>query len=324
MQNLELISKPETFEQLFSRIEILKKQFSDIGILLNRMPIDEKIRVYNTAEPPAMQFKPKNIEEMQKLAAEVKETAGKTSLHLPNPKFNEEIGTIEQKEEIIKMLKQETENNFNLVTTHLGWKNADLILDEQGKWQKTDLANKMASELADLFIAGIESGKTMTIENVGYNSKFRETLGTRPEHLIAARDKMAQIIAAKKNMPVDEILSKIGYAFDVGHVVKNTRLLEQCSVEAWLEQLGKNIRIMHIHDVLPPMEILPTENETKYKREQRDHKPLGEGIIDWKSFFQLKNKYCSGVPMILEINPIDDETGAGTIKSVDYLEKLKQ
>lgn len=329
MSSPDTIYKPytpdttEVFAQLLSRIEILKRQFPNIGLLLNRVPLDQKIRIFNTAEPPAMQFKPKNIEEMRKLIAEIKETASNTIIHLPNPKFDDATGMLGGKEEIIEILKQETGNNFNLIATHLGWKDADLILDEQGNWRETALANKVVDELADVFIASIQSGKTMTMENVSEKPKFRETLGTKPEHLVVVREKIAEVISAKTGMPADEVLSKIGYTFDVGHAVKNTRLIEQSPIEFWLKQLGENIKLMHIHDVLPPTEAPVIENGIKYQKEQRDHKPIGEGIIDWKSFFELADKHCPDIPMILEINPIDDETGAGTTKSIDYLASLK-
>jgi len=328
MKNLEPIFRPERpeYEQLFLKIKILKEKFPDLGIVCNGMkPIEKKIEVFNAAEPPTMQFRPKNLEEMQKLAAGVKETASITSIHLNDPKFNEMTGEIEsgRKGEIISILKQRAGSNFNLITMHSGWKYADSVLDEAGEWKKTALAEKVAGELADLLIAGIQSGKTMTLENVGHKEEAREILGTRPEHLIVMRNKIAEVAAAKTGLPSDEVLEKIGYTFDMGHAVRNAHLSEQYPTETWLKRLGQDIKLMHIHDILPP-EAMPDETlpEGNKNRDRRDHKALGRGIVDWQSFFKLKKRYCPEVPMILELN--DDGTGANTVKSVDYLEKLER
>lgn len=305
----ELLHKPEALGQLFSRIEILKKRFPQIGIVCQRMPLDQKIKTFNAAEPSIMQFKPKTVDEMKKLAAELKETDGISSVHLPNLKFDKSTGKVNQKDEIIEMLGQDKPN---LITTHPGWKDADLVLDEQGNWRETDLANEVVSELADLFIAGIRTGKDMTLENVRYKPHehhFRERLGSKPEHLIAARNKIAQVVCAKTGMSLDEVLSKIGYTFDVGHAAGNAHLSSQYTIESWLKQIGPDIRIMHIHDMRP---MLDGDVEI-----EKTHLPLGEGMIDWKSFFQLKNEYCPSAPMVLEL------TEAETIKSVDYLSKLE-
>lgn len=325
MENLE-IPKPETpeREKLFSRIEILKRKFPDIGVAcLGMKPMARKIEVCNMADPPAMQFWPKNIGEMKELIAGVKETASNISLHLPNPNFDGQTGQIDQKEEIIEILKAENSKKFDVVTIHLGWKEADLVIDERGGWRKTELAEKAASELADIFTAGIEGGKTMAIENIAAKEQPEKVLGTRPEHLMAAREKIAQIVATKTGVSVDKILLKIGFTFDLGHVVKNTALLVESPIKVWLEKLGDNIRLIHIHDVLPE-EALPDEDlaEGDKNRYKRDHKPLGRGIIDWKSFFDLKKKYCSEIPMILELN--NDGAGDKTVRSVDYLDKLDQ
>ena len=313
-------------ERLIKKVRILKEKFSNIGIVCNGMkPMERKIEVCNTAEPPAMQFRPKNIDEMKLLIAGVKETVLNASIHSADPKFDDMTGEIEprRKGEIIEILKLKAGNNFNLITMHPGWKYANSVLDEESNWKRTELAEKVADELADLFMAGIQLGKTMTLENIGHEEETREILGTRPEHLIAIRNKIAKVVAAKAGLPVGEVLAKIGYTFDVGHVVKNTRLLKQCPIDTWLKRLGDDIKLMHIHDVLPqealPDNTLPEGHKNRFKN---DHKALGRGIIDWKYFFQLKNQHCPKVPMILELN--DDEDGANTVRLVDYLEKLEQ
>lgn len=329
MKKLESIFRQEISdqEQLFSKVKMLKTRFPNIGIVCNGMkPIERKIEICNATEPPAMQFRPKDIEEMKKLATDVKETSSNFSIHLDDPKFNKETGTIDQvqKEKLAEIMRVSADsNNFKLNTIHPGWKDASLILDEQGNWRETILANTVASELADLFVASIKANKVMAIENVNYQEGLSEKLGTKPEHLIAMRSKLAQVISEKTGLSVDEVLSKIGYTFDIGHAAKNAHLSKQYPIEAWLKQLGKDIKLFHIHDVLPP-EALPdnTLPEDSKNRYQREHKSLGRGIIDWKSFFQLKDKYCPNIPMILEIN--NDGTGAKTVESIKYLEQLEQ
>jgi len=294
--------------ELFAQIEILKDRFPDIGIACNKMPLDQAIETFNASDPPAMQFKPKGVEDMRRLATELKESESSTSVHLPNFKYDKATGEMGHKAEMIEMLAPEAPNNLNLITTHLGWEDASLVLDEQGEWRDTDLANKMMDELSDLFIAGIESGKMMTIENVRYKPhkhNVAEVLGTRPEHLVSVKKKVAQVVSIKTGIPINEVLSKIGYTFDVGHAAGNAHLSKQYLVESWLDQLGEDIRMVHIHDV-QPMIVDGVEIE-------KTHLPLGDGIIDWESFFTLKGKYCPDALMVLEI-PKDS-----IIKSVDYL-----
>lgn len=271
-----------------------------------------------------MQFRPKNAEEMRKLAMEIKETAQNTSLHLNDPKFNEETGEMDEagKREIIEIINEAGNlDNFKIATIHLGWKNAESVIDEEGKWKNTDLANKAASELADLFLAGIKADKTMAIENTGHVDETREILGTKPEHLMASREKIAEVISKKENISIEEVLSKIGFTFDAGHAVKNARNLQENSIENWFQKLGENIKLLHIHDVLSkdglPDRDLPEGDKNSY---QPEHKALGRGIIDWKEFFELKKRYCPDVPMILELN--NDGDGRKTAQSIEYLEKL--
>jgi len=288
------------------------------------MPIDKKIEICNSAEPPAVQFNPGSVEATRKIMFELKEAARNVSLHLSNPKFNESTGELDQerKSKIIEILKQSgSSDNLRLATIHLGWDDAATVIDEQGHWKDTDIANKIARELADIFKVGMQSGRTILIENIGHTEKSREILGTKPEHLAAAKQKIAQLISADLDLPIQEVLTKIGYTFDMGHAVKNN-LLEYCSIEDWLRRLGSEIKLIHIHDVLSedalPDETLPEGDKNRTKR---DHKVLGRGIIDWKSFFRLKKQYCPDVSMILELN--NDETGAGTINSIAYLKQLE-
>ncbi|OGF22749.1 hypothetical protein A2Y83_03870 [Candidatus Falkowbacteria bacterium RBG_13_39_14] len=242
MENLESKFNPEfeERERLFKKIEVLKEKFPDIGIVLNGMrPIEKKIEVCNMAEPSAMQFRPKNAEEMRKLAMEIKEGSQNTCIHLDDPKFDEETGKMvgEKKTQIMEIIKEMgNSDNFKLANIHLGWRDAEAILDEEGKWRNTDLANNISGELADLFAAGIKAKRIMAIENTGYADKTREILSAKPEHLLSAKQKIAEVISAKEKMPLEEALSKIGYTFDLGHMIKNGHLLEKNSIEDWFRK----------------------------------------------------------------------------------------
>lgn len=314
-------------EQLILKVKMLRDKFPNIGIVCNGMrPIERKIEVCNKANPPAMQFRPENIEEMTKLLAGLNEDADNTSIHLDNLKFDTETGVIDaaQRKEIVEMIKlSANSNNFKLYNIHPGWKDASLVLDELGNWRETALANSIANELADLFAEGIKAGRVMAIENVTCRNDEPEKLGTKPEHMMAIRKKIAEIVSRKIKMPIEEALSKICYTFDFGHVVSNTQILKQYPIEVWFKKLGADIKLLHIHDVLAenalPDNSLPPDNKHRFRRE---HKSLGRGIVDWNNFFQLKNKYCPNAPMILEIN--NDNTGARTIESIEYLEKLEK
>jgi len=298
-------------KKLYSQIEILKQRFPNLGISCNKTPMAELVEIFNTSTPPVMQFKPKTSADMTELAMGIKkDTISYTSFHLPSVRFDESTGLMERKNELIDILKISSDE-LSLVTMHLGWKNANAILDESGNFNNTDLSNIILNELLDLFIAGLESNKIMTIENVRYRTPkydFPERFGDRPEHLIMTRNVIAEKISQKISKPIDKILSNIGYTFDVGHAVGNAHLSEQYTIETWLKALNKDIKIMHIHDMCPmKKDGVPIE---------KTHLALGDGIIDWKSFFEMKNHYCPNIPMVLEL--IEEDI----IKSIDYLSTL--
>ncbi|MFA6393268.1 MAG: TIM barrel protein [Patescibacteria group bacterium] len=297
-------------KELLDHIELLEKHFPGIGICCFGMSLDDAIGIFNTTSIP-MQFKPKSIADMKKIFAGIKENGERASIHLPNLRFDEN-GNILRKEELLLMLSEKTPAGLDIITIHLGWKDVDAVLDARWNWKNTELAVKIKNELLEVVTTGIESGKTMTLENLRYKPwkhQFRELFSSRSEHLIAARKTLCETLAEKTGRPVEEITAKTGFTLDAGHASGNAHLNEKYTLEFWLKTLGKNIKIIHLHDMRP-------EDDDGAKIEQT-HTPIGEGIVDWKKFFAAKDKYCPDAPMVIEL-PEDD-----TIKSIEYLVTLK-
>lgn len=302
--------QPKDHEELLSKIIELKKRFPQIGICCFQMPLNEVIEIFKVART-VIQFKPKTVEDMGQIFREVKAEKNQASLHLPNLRYDEQ-GLVLRKAELLEMLKQKLPENMETITIHLGWKDTDLVLDHEGKWQDNLIANNVKGELADIFRAGFQSGKFMTIENLRYKPfkhSFRELFGSRSEHLILTRNLMAQALSKEIGIPAEEILKRTGYTLDVGHASGNAHLNEEYPLEAWLKTLGPDIKVIHLHDMLPVEENGVMIEQT--------HMPLGDGIVDWKKFFAMKDTYCPLAPMVIEL-PEDH-----IIKSIDFLLRLK-
>ncbi|MFA6170927.1 MAG: sugar phosphate isomerase/epimerase [Patescibacteria group bacterium] len=295
-------------KRLCLNINALKKCCPGVGIGIFRMPLDEAIDIFNTAGIP-MQFKPKSISDMKKINAGIKYFGSPATLHLPNLRY-EENGLMQRKDELIRIVKEKTPSNIRLVTVHLGWKDADLVLDKKGNWKNTEEGKNVKNDLFELFIAGIKSGKTITIENLHYKPYkhfFRELLSSRPEHLIKTRNMIAKNAARSTGWPLKKILRQTGFTLDVGHASANAHLNKKYPLSAWLKTLGADIKIIHLHDMQ-----IQIQNGMKV---EQAHIPMGSGVVDWKNFFKLKKKHCPDAPMIIEL-PEED-----AIKSIEFLRK---
>ncbi|MFA6106756.1 MAG: TIM barrel protein [Patescibacteria group bacterium] len=297
-------------KELLDHIELLEKHFPGIGICCFGMSLDDAIGIFNTTSIP-MQFKPKSIADMRKIFSGVKNNSDRASIHLPNLRFDER-GDLLRKDELLLMLCEKTPPGLEIITIHLGWKDVDAVLDADWNWKNTELAVKVKNELSDVVAAGFQSGKTMTLENLRYKPwkhQFRELFSSRSEHLIAARKTLCESVAEKIGRPAKDIIKKTGFTLDAGHASGNAHLNEKYTLEFWLKTLGRDIKVIHLHDMRP-------EEDDGAKIEQT-HTPIGEGIVDWKKFFKAKNQYCPDAPMVIEL-PEDD-----TIKSIEYLLNLK-
>ena len=297
---------PARHKKLVSSIEELKKANPKIGVGCFRMPLDESIAIFNAVGVP-MQFKPKSAEDMKKINSQVKRFNYPASLHLPNLRY-EDNGKMIMKAELIAILKHKTPKNINIVTVHLGWKDADLVLDKKGNWLDNKIANNVKKGLFDIFAAGIRSGKIMTIENLHYKPykhQFRELLSSKTEHLVNTRNLIAKEVAKKTGKTFRQVLKMTGYTLDTGHASSNAHLNKKYPLSAWLKTLGKDIKVIHIHDMARQM--------FEGRKIEMAHNIVGKGTIDWRKFFRLKKRYCPDAPMILEL-PEED-----AIKSISYL-----
>ncbi len=91
---------------------------------------------------------------------------------------------------------------------------------------------------------------------------------------------------------------QFGICVDVAHLV-----LAGADVERWLSELGPYIRHFHLND-----NCLETD----------DHFALGDGKIDWKTFFcGIRAHGLDGVSRLLEMNGLDKVE-----RSLEYLKKL--
>jgi hypothetical protein len=296
------------YKELYQKSKKLNKLFPYIGFRCKKIDLDDLIDFFNKTNY-FVQFKPRSIEDMKKLKKRVKESP-KSSIHLPKTKFDYKTGEIINKARQFEVLSK-TKNRFNIITMHLDWGDADLLLDEKRELKDNQFVQTVINEYVDLVLRGIKANKIIAIENVRFKPhkySYRECLGSKPENIILMRNRIIQEIKKRTNFSIKELEKRIGYTFDVRHAMSNADLTKKYTVADWFKAFNKDIKIIHISDVV--------YIDKKRKKLEKGHSAVGDGIINWGSFFKLKKKFClSHVPMIIEA------TVERTIKSMDYLLK---
>ena len=92
-------------------------------------------------------------------------------------------------------------------------------------------------------------------------------------------------------------IDRFGVCFDYAHA-----MLFGNNIDDWVKKLAPYVKHIHIND----NDLISDQ-----------HKPLGEGSIDWHNFVAYYNEYFSGVSVLIEVNGAE-----GQRKSLEYLKNL--
>ena len=243
-----------------------------------------------------------NIQKSLELATEYNAGFEYNDFFLPD--FLDDSDAIKRVEEMYLKEKLPAECTFHGafldVTVHSDDKKIREIADMRIN-QSLDIAKKMSAKSVIFhtnYISNflLESYRRSWVErNAEYWSKKLSQYDDIIIYIENMFDSDPELLAALGERMKDH--PRFGICFDYAHAT-----IFGNDIDRWVKALAPFVKHIHIND----NDLISDQ-----------HKPVGDGEIDWNLFLSYYRKYFSDVPVLIEVNGTD-----GQRTSLQYLEKL--
>lgn len=311
----------EKIAELRGLIQEFSERVAPIGFKCSRLSIEEQCELYVAVSPPAVQFRVQAWEEVIFLTEKLRDDLGFPTVHLPELSLFNEVGELRLEdalEDIVYLfdpVSYASRRIFHLATSHLDFTKfeaAKLLCPTDA--DSIDIARKVFNFYAKLvnFLKNLKMVATFeNMRNKPHKHGFADLLSARPEHMVAIRERVSEILAREFSWTKEELEDYFGFTFDVSHAVGDgVGLGEIYPPEVWFNLLGEAIRFIHLHDVEPVF------NNPEWK--SKTHRVVGTGIINFRQIFELHAKHSPQAKIILELRTPDE-----ILESARYLVNLR-